>query len=323
MIGWGILGASNISNSFASDLPRSRGSRLVAVGARDLSRAEAFAGIVGAERAYGSYEELVADPDVDIVYIGTTHESHAEQTRLALEAGKAVLCEKPFTVSAAEAEPLVKLARDRGLFLMEAMWTRFIPAIRRIVELAQDGAIGEVKHVHSTFGNHVPYDITSRLFDPARAGGALLDLGVYPLTFARLILGAPDHVDAAARLYNGADLSTHLLLTHPSGSTASLGCSMEIDLPAEGSIYGTEGTIVVPHPLPHPEAFRLLRKGGEAEEITVPRTGIGYTHEIDEVNRCLRAGLTESPLLPLDDTLDMMRLLDGVRAQIGLRYPFE
>ena len=323
MIGWGILGAGNISNSFASDLPRSLGSRLVAVSSRDLARAEAFAGKVGAERAYGSYEQLVSDPDVDVVYVGTTHESHADQTRLALEAGKAVLCEKPFTVSAAEAEPLVRLARDRGLFLMEAMWTRFIPAIRRVVELVADGAVGEVKHVQATYGNHVPYDIKSRLFDPARAGGALLDLGVYPLTFAWLFLGAPDRVDAAARFRNGADLSTHLLLTHSGGASASLGCSMEIDLPAEGSVYGTEGTIVVPHPLPHPETFRLVRKGRDAEEITVPRLGIGYTHEIDEANRCLRAGLTESPILPLDDTLDMMRLLDGVRAQIGLRYPFE
>ncbi len=240
MIGWGILGASNISNSFASDLPLSRGSRLVAIGARDLSRAEAFGMKVGAERAYGSYEQLVTDPDVDVVYIGTTHDSHAALTRLALEAGKSVLCEKPFTVSAAEAEPLVELARDHGLFLMEAMWTRFIPAIRRVVELVAEGAVGEVKHVHATFGNHVPYDITSRLFDPARAGGALLDLGVYPLTFARLILGAPDHVYAAARLYNGADLSTHLLLTHPGGAAASLGCSMEVDLSTEGSIFGTE-----------------------------------------------------------------------------------
>ncbi len=323
MIGWGILGAGNISHSVASDLSLTRGSRLVAVGARDLDRAQAFADKHGAERAHGSYAELVADPHVDVVYIGTTHESHADQTRLALEAGKAVLCEKPFTVSAAEAEPLVDLARDRGLFLMEAMWTRFIPALRRIVEQVRDGAIGEVKHVAATFGNQVPYDPTSRLFDPARAGGALLDLGVYPLTIARLVLGPPDRVEAAARIDNGADLSTHMLLTHPGGATASLDCSMEMALPAAAHLYGTEGTIVVPHSLPHPESYTIVRNDREPEHVDVPRTGIGYAHEIDEVNACLRAGLTESPTMPLAETLDMMRLLDDVRRQIGLRYPFE
>lgn len=326
-IGWGFLGASGISRTVAADLAITPGARLVAVGSRDAARAAAFAAEVAADRAHASYDDLVLDPDVDVVYVGTTHESHAELAGLAIAASKAVLCEKPFAVSVAQAAPVLALAAERGVFCMEALWTRFVPAIRAVLDLVADGAIGAVVHVSATFALARPYDGAHRLFNPATAGGALLDLGIYPLTFARLVLGAPTTVAASSRVSHGVDLSTQMLLGHASGATAGLGCSFEAALPTVGEIHGTRGRIVVPDFL-GATSFAVLRQGRaggleEPEEVVVPRLGRGYVHELTEVVRCVREGLLESPLMPHAETLGVLATMDEVRRQVGVRYPFE
>ncbi|MGA5701031.1 Gfo/Idh/MocA family protein [Peterkaempfera bronchialis] len=323
---WGILATGGIAASFADDLSLLPGeAELAAVGSRSADAARRFADRHGIPRAHGTWQDLADDPDLDVIYVATPHSAHHAAASLCLEAGKPVLCEKPFTLNLAQAQDLVTLARRRELFLMEAMWMYVNPTVRRIQQVIADGAIGEVRSVHADFGIAVPYEADHRLHDPAQGGGALLDLGVYPVAFAQLILGAPAAVSALAHLGpGGVDDNTGILLGYDSGAVATLSCSLTAATSHYAAINGTRGRIVIPHGFFRPSGFVLHRDGHDAEQVTLEQDpGNGYTHEAREVMRCLRAGATESDLVPLDGTLSLMATLDTVRDRIGVRYPDE
>jgi predicted dehydrogenase len=317
---WGILGTGGIASTFASDLPLVDGAELAAVGSRSPATATAFAEKHGFARAHGSWEELAADPDVDVVYVATPHAFHQAAAMTCLSAGKAVLCEKPMTLDLATSALLVQEARSRGVFLMEAMWMRCNPAVRRIAELVRDGAIGQVKAVHADFGLQGPFEPTHRLRDPQLGGGALLDLGVYPINLAHLILGAPATLRSWAHLTpEGVDETTGLLLGYDSGAVAALTCSINGASRNAASITGTDGRIDLPPGFFTPQTFTLTR-GASVEVVDVPFEGRGYRFEAEEVQRCLQEGLVESPLMPHATTLEIMGLLDAVREEIGVAY---
>ncbi|MFE0643818.1 Gfo/Idh/MocA family protein [Streptomyces sp. NPDC058877] len=321
---WGILATGGVAERFTTDLLALDGAEVIAVASRTGASATSFAERFGIPRAYGEWAGLFADGDVDVVYVATPHHAHRAAAGLALEAGKAVLCEKAFTLNAREAGELVALSRDRGLFLMEAMWTYCHPLVRRIVELVRDGAIGEVRTVQADFGLAGPFDAGHRLRDPAVGGGALLDLGVYPVSFAQLLLGEPSAVRAHALLSpEGVDLNTGVLLGWESGASALLSCSLVADTPLTASVTGTRGRIDLPRGFFFPERFTLHRHGREPEEFTSTDDPHSFRHEAAEVMRCLRTGAIESPLVPLDGSLAVMRTLDAVRDRIGVRYPQE
>ncbi|MEU5216322.1 Gfo/Idh/MocA family oxidoreductase [Streptomyces sp. NPDC020807] len=321
---WGILATGGVAERMATDLAALEGAEIVAVASRTEASAKAFAERFGIPRAYGDWAGLVADAEVDVVYVATPHHAHREAAGLALEAGKAVLCEKALTLNSGEAEELVALARDRGRFLMEAMWMYCNPLVLRLAELVRGGAIGEVRTVQADFGLPGPFAADHRLRDPAVGGGALLDLGVYPVSFAHLLLGEPDSVQAHALLSpEGVDLNTGMLLGWESGASALLSCSLVADTPLTASVTGTEGRIEVPRGFFFPERFTLHRPGREPEEFTATDDPLTFRHEAAEVMRALRAGETESPLVPLDGSLAVMRTLDAVRERIGVRYPSE
>ncbi|MFG2176206.1 Gfo/Idh/MocA family protein [Streptomyces niveus] len=321
---WGVLATGGIAATFTGDVQAMAGAEVVAVASRSEPSAKAFADRFGIPRAYGDWAGLVADPDVDIVYVATPHSAHRAAAGLALEAGKPVLCEKAFTLNAREAGELVALAGERGLFLMEAMWMYCSPVVRRMTELIADGAIGEVRTVQADFGLQGPFAPEHRLRDPALGGGALLDLGVYPVSFAQLILGEPDRVQADALLSpEGVDLNTGMLLGWDSGATALLSCSVTARTASTATVTGSAGRIELPSGFFHPDAFVLHREGRDPERHAVESPLTGMQHEAAEVSRCLRAGEKESPLVPLAGSLAVMRTLDAVRERVGVRYPVD
>ncbi len=322
---WGILATGGIAATFAADLVDLPDAEIVAVASRRREPAEAFAERFGVARAYGDWESLARDPDIDVVYVATPHSAHRAAAGLCLAAGRNVLCEKPFTLNLREAEELVALAREHDRFLMEAMWMYCNPLVRRLKALVDDGAIGDVRTVQADFGLAGPFPAAHRLRDPALGGGALLDLGVYPVSFAQLLLGEPDGVAARAVLSEeGVDLQTGALLSWDSGALASVHCSIVGGTGATASVTGTRGRIDIPSGFFHPDRLVLHRDGRDPEEFAAdpadgPRTSM--RHEAEEVMRALRAGEKESPLVPLDGTLAVMRTLDAVRERIGVRYP--
>lgn len=267
------------------------------------------------------------DPDVDIVYVATPHTAHRSAAGLCLRAGRNVLCEKPFTLNLRETEELVALAREHDRFLMEAMWMYCNPLVRRLKALVDDGAIGEVRTVQADFGLAGPFPPAHRLRNPALGGGALMDLGVYPVSFAQLLLGEPDSVVASATLSaEGVDLQTGAVLSWAGGALATVHCSIAGGTGATASVTGSHGRIDVPSGFFHPDRFVLHRDGRDPEEFTAdpadgPRTSL--RHEAVEAMRALRAGEKESPLVPLEGSLAVMRTLDAVRERIGVRYPGE
>jgi predicted dehydrogenase len=323
-IRWGILGTGGIAAMFATDLSLLPDAELVAVGSRSQSTADAFGGRFGVRRCYPTYAELVADPDVDAVYVATPHPMHLADSLLAIEAGKAVLCEKPFTVNAAEARLVVDAAARRGTFLMEAMWTRWLPHIVTIRSLLADGALGQVRAVYADHGQQFDPDPAGRGFAPELGGGALLDLGVYPISLASMVLGSPSAVVAISEpTSTGVDFQTSMLLRHPDGAQAVLTCTMEAASSVTAEIVGTEARIEIDRTWYAPTTFRVITTAGEVTEYAEPAPGRGMQYEAAELGRCLRAGLLESPDLPLAETLAIMATMDEVRAQIGLRYPGE
>ncbi|MEV6402635.1 Gfo/Idh/MocA family oxidoreductase [Streptomyces bobili] len=324
---WGILATGGIAAAFTADLIDLPDAEVVAVASRTEASAGAFAERFGIPRAYGDWETLAKDADIDVVYVATPHSAHRDAAGLCLEAGRNVLCEKAFTLNLREATELVALARDNDRFLMEAMWMYCNPVIRRLKALVDDGAIGEVRTVQADFGLEGPFPPSHRLRDPAQGGGALLDLGVYPVSFAHLLLGEPTSVSAQAVISaEGVDLQTVASLSWDSGALAALHCSLVGGTGVTASVTGTRGRIDIPAGFFHPDRFVLHRAGRDPEEFTAepadgPRTTM--RHEAREVMRALRAGETESPLVPLDGTLAVMRTLDTVRERIGVRYPGE
>ncbi|HEV7931248.1 MAG TPA: Gfo/Idh/MocA family oxidoreductase [Actinomadura sp.] len=317
-IRWGILGTGTIARVFTEDLLRMPGHSVVAVGSRAPHTAEAFAARYGIGRAHGSYEALADDHAVDVVYVATPHNGHHPAALRCLEGGRAVLVEKPFTTSAADADHLIAVAAERGLFAMEAMWTRFNPVITRLRTLVADGAIGEVTSVYADFSFSSAFDPVHRLWSPGLAGGALLDVGVYPLSFASMLLGAPDTVQAtAAPAPTGVDANTGILLGYVSGAVALLHCGLMADSPQTATVTGTRGRIEVAAPFFRPEAMTVHRPGAEPETFTTEIDGHGYTYQAAEVARCLRAGALESPLMPLRETRDILGTLDTIAALLG------
>ncbi|MEV4947338.1 Gfo/Idh/MocA family oxidoreductase [Streptomyces sp. NPDC053755] len=324
-IRWGVLATGGMAAAFTEDLLREPGAQVVAVGSRSEAGAQRFAQRFGIPRAYGRWQDLAADPEVDVVYVATPHAHHVTAATACLEAGKPVLCEKPFALSGRQARLVTELAAKRELFLMEAMWTYVNPLVRRVAELTSDGAIGEVRAVHAHFGARVSVPPEHRLWDPAAGGGALLDLGTYPVSFAHLLLGAPESVTAHARLSpQGVDEQTGILLGYAGGAMAVLTCSLLADDERRAVVYGTRGRVEIPADFYNPPAFVLHRDGHEPRTYAAtPQEGNGYGHQAREVMRCLGSGLTESPLVPSAGTLAVMDTLDAVRARIGVRYPGE
>lgn len=318
MTRWGFLATGRIAGTVARDLALVEGAVPLAIGSRAQHRAEAFAAEHGFERAYGSYEDLLADPDVDVVYVATPHGQHHLVTSMALAAGKPVLVEKSFTVSYAAAVDLVEQARARRLFVMEAMWTRFLPVVAQLRHLVADGAIGEIRDIDADLGFRVEVDPKNRLWAPELGGGALLDLGVYPVSFAQMLMGPPSSVAVAGSLgHTGVDADAGLLLGWPDGAHARLGCSLTSAVRGAATVTGTHGRIEVDSPFHHPPRLLLHRPGRDAEVVQALALGRGYSHEIIEVQRCLAEGLTESPTMPLDDTLAVMATLETALDALG------
>ncbi|MGY1715375.1 Gfo/Idh/MocA family protein [Geodermatophilus sp. SYSU D01106] len=320
-IRWGVVGPGRIAQSVMGDFGHVEGARPVAVASRSADRAQAFAQQHGLERAYGSYAEIVADPDVDVLYLATPHPQHHAVALAAIEAGKALLVEKAFTATTAGARDVVDAARASGVFVMEAMWTRFQPAVVRMRELIADGAIGEVRSVQADLGVDRAYDPADRLFALELGGGALLDLGVYVVSFAQMLLGAPDRVTAAGSTFpTGADAEAALLLTYDDGRSATLTTSLRYPTPGQARVFGTGGWIDVLPRFHHPATIVLHRTGADPEEITLPPDGTGYSHELAEVTRCLQAGRTESDVMPLTDTLAVQDVLEQAAHQLGVHH---
>ena len=318
---WGILGAGAIAATVGADIAATPGNVLQAVGARDADRAAAFAAEHGVARPYGSYAELLADPDVDVVYIATTHGQHRDQALMTLRAGKPLLVEKAFTLNAAQARQVVAEARAQQLFCMEAMWTRLNPLIRQAVEIARSGRIGDVVAFRGDLSRHFPYDPAHRLFDLAAGGGALLDLGIYPVTVAWLFLGRPDTIQAVASLSpTGSDVTTAMQWRYADGRVAQLYCSAAGDSPFAALINGTDGWIRVEPRIHRPERLVVHDRDGEAVIEGERAPGRGYGYEVLEVQRCLQTGELESPLVPLDETVAILEVLDETRRQLGVRY---
>ena len=318
-IRWGVVGPGRIAESVLPDFAEIDGARVVAVASRSADRARAFADRHGIERAHGSYAAIVDDPDVDVLYVATPHPQHHAVALAALRAGKALLVEKAFTATLPGAQEVVDLARRSGVFVMEAMWTRFQPAVVALRELVADGAIGEVRSVQADLGVTRAYDPADRLFDLALGGGALLDLGVYVVSFAQMLLGAPDTVTATgSRFPSGADAEAALLLGWDDGRSATLTTSLRNALPGQARVFGTEGWVDVLPRFHHPDTILLHRAVGEPETLTRPPQGRGYASELVEVTDCLRAGRTESAVMPLADTLAVQRVLVEAAAQLGV-----
>ncbi|AVH59088.1 MULTISPECIES: Gfo/Idh/MocA family protein [Streptomyces] len=333
---WGILATGGIAAAFTTDLVDLPDAEVVAVASRTEASAKAFAERFGIPKAYGDWASLAEDTDVDVVYVATPHAAHRAAAGMCLEAGRHVLCEKAFTLNTREAEELVALAKAHDRFLMEAMWMYCNPLVRRLKAIVDDGAIGEVRTVQADFGisGHLlpgarngALPASHRLRDPAQGGGALLDIGVYPVSFAQLLLGEPSDITARAVLSEeGVDLQTAAVLSWENGALASVHCSINGGTPVAASVTGSQGRIDIPDGFFFPNRLVLHRDGREPEEFTAdpahgPRNSL--SHEAAEVTRALRAGETESPLVPLDGSLAVMRTLDAIRDRIGVRYPGE
>jgi predicted dehydrogenase len=320
-IRWGIVGPGRIAESVIGDFALVEGARVAAVASRSADRAAAFAARHGIERAYGSYAEILADPEVDVLYVATPHAQHHALALAALRAGKALLVEKSFTATTTGAAEVIALARTTGVFVMEAMWTRFQPAVVAMRELIADGAVGEVRSVQADLGVARKFDPADRLFALELGGGALLDLGVYVVSFAQMLLGAPSSVTAVgSRFPTGVDAEAALLLDHGDGRSAALTVSLRNPMPGNARVFGTTGWIDVLPRFHHPDTIVLHRTGADPETITRRPTGGGYAHEFVEVTECLRAGRTESAVLPLADTLAVQSVLGEAADQLGVRH---
>lgn len=321
---WGILGTGNICRKFAEGLKAVKGAELVAVGSRSEETASAFGESFGVSRCHGSYEALARDDGVDVVYIGTPHVLHRENTLLCLESGRSVLCEKPAAINAGQVKEMVACARGQGLFFMEAMWTRFFPAMVKLREILSAQTLGEIRMVKADFCFRSGWNPEGRLLNPELGGGGLLDVGVYTVALASMVLGAaPVQVTGAAHLgETGVDEQAGLVLQYENGALAVLTCAVRTSTPHEALVVGTEGMVKVPHLFWQPDRL-VLCQGGTEEEISCPREGNGYNYEAEEVGRCLGAGETESPVMPWDESIAIMETLDALRAQWGLRYPTE
>lgn len=320
LIKWGILGPGNIASKFAEDLMLVADAELVAVGSRDLAKSEAFAKKYASKRAFGNYEDLVTDDEVEIVYIATPHPFHFEHTMLCLENGKSVLCEKPLAMNSRQVTAMTDLARAKNLFLMEGMWTRFLPTIEHVLSLINSGTIGTINHLTSDFGFAASLD-KQRLFQNELGGGALLDIGIYPLYISLLFLGVPQKLEANATITE-ANIDTFCAMMLDYGaSKALLSTTILNNTPVEARIYGEKGAIIMHGKFHEGRKITVSMHNGFTEEIDLPPTGHGFYHEIMEVSDCLRKGEIESQKMPWKSSHQLIGVLDAVREKIGLSYP--
>jgi dihydrodiol dehydrogenase / D-xylose 1-dehydrogenase (NADP) len=321
---WGIIGPGNIARQFASCLPHADSSELVAVASRSKEKAEAFGAEFGAERTYGSYEQLANDPEIDAIYVATPHSEHFAGAAMAIQSGKAVLVEKPFTLNTNQAREIAGLARKKHVFCMEAMWTRFFPIMGRLRELVGEAAIGGIKMVYADFGFSSNVNPEGRLYDTRLGGGALLDVGIYPISFACMMLGKPAAVTGLADIgVTGVDEVSGMLMRFNGGELAVLSTAIRANTPQQAIVIGEEGSIHVNPQWWRPTSIILKRNGQPDELIEMPHPGAGFQFEANEVRRCVHAGKTESAILPLDDTIMMMEIMDNLRAQWGVKYASE
>jgi predicted dehydrogenase len=313
---WGILGTGGIAHVFAEDLRLTDSGIVAAVGSRSQEGADRFAEAFGVERRHPSYEALVADPDVDVIYVATPHPFHHENAILALRAGKPVLVEKPFAMDAAEAAEIVAVAREEGLFAMEAMWTRFLPHVAQVRQWIAAGALGEIVTVTADHGQWFPEDPAFRLFAPELGGGALLDLGIYPVSFASMILGRPNRIAAVIDpAFTGVDAQTSMVFGYESGAQAVLTCTLRAKSPTRAAIVGTDARIEIDGDFYAPATVTLLPRDGEPTRIESIHEGRGLRHQADEVARRLAAKDLESPLMGLDESIAIMQTMDAVLVQ--------
>ncbi|MBN9384441.1 MAG: Gfo/Idh/MocA family oxidoreductase [Chitinophagaceae bacterium] len=321
---WGIIGPGKIANKFAVALTLAGGAQLDAIASRDGSRAHEFAEKFNIPRYYDNYEALVKDPDIDAIYVSTPHAFHCDQTILALTHGKPVLCEKPMALTQREVGKMVQAARDNNVFLMEAMWTRFLPHTERILELVRSGRLGAIKYIRADFGFAGPYHPDNRLFNLALGGGALLDIGIYPLFLCLLLLGEPQNILASGKLaVTGADESSHALLQYQDGATAVISSTFAAQTAITAEIAGTDGLIQIPTAWYKNDHFILRRPGAEPEVVQMTPMVNGFEYQIRELMQCVDKGLIESPSMSHDFSLLLSRTMDNIRRQIGVRYPGE
>lgn len=322
-IGWGILGCGKIARKFAADLRLVEDSQLVAVGSRDQARGNEFAQSFNASRVHTRYDLLANDPDVDVIYIATPHGFHYEHTMLCLQYQKAVLCEKAFALNARHAKEMITFARKQKTFVMEAFWTKFLPQYQKTIEIIRSGIIGEIKWIQADFGFNAGNPVPQRLIDPRLGGGALLDIGIYPVFLAQSILGKPSEIHAIMTPYNtGVDEQCSITMKFPNGAVAVLSSTLAAETPVEAVIAGTKGRILLKNRFHNAAATIELATGKEEPKvIDVHREdGFGYQFEARHVGDCLRKGLIESPVMTHDDTIKQMETLDAIRKICGIRY---
>jgi predicted dehydrogenase len=318
---WGILGTGKIARAFAKAMKDVPGAMLAAVASRSLDKAQAFAREFGGAAAYGSYQELADADGIDLVYVATPHPQHADNALMALRAGKGVLVEKPFAMNLREAEQVVTLARARRLFLMEAMWTRYLPAFDEVRRIIASGEIGTVRQVVADFGFTANFGPEHRAFNPELGGGALLDLGIYPLSLASALLGPVTEIRAQAAMGpTGVDVQTGFTLRHEGGGLSVCSCSFQARTPCELTVSGSRGHVRMNTMFHRATSVTVSLDDGGTRTVDTPYLGNGYVHEVMEAQRCFKEGLLESPGMRLDETLALMGVMDEIRRQIGLAY---
>lgn len=319
---WGIIGLGKMAHKFALDLKALPNARIHAVASRSLERATAFGQQYGARHSYGSYAGIVHCPDLDVVYVATPHAAHHANAILCLRNSVPVLCEKPLAMNARQVEDMVAVARENHVFLMEAVWTRFMPTITTALELIKSGRIGELLSLKADFGFPAKPELKSRLYDPALGGGSLLDIGIYPVFLALLLMGRPAAIRAAAQIGgSGVDEEIGILFRYPDKRLAHLHASIRSRTKTEAFIYGTTGTLHIHSPWHGPSSMTLLREGLSPEEFHFDYLGEGYYLEAAHVMDCLEGRRTESEVLPLDFSRQLISLLDAIRQKAGIRYP--
>ncbi|CAN2205667.1 MviM Predicted dehydrogenases and related proteins [Candidatus Nanopelagicaceae bacterium] len=320
---WGILGPGGIAKAFAEDLKKLNGHSIAAVGSRTLSNAQSFANTFGGT-AYGSYEELVADPQVDAIYVATPHPAHKENVILALNAGKPVLCEKPFAVNADEAQQMVDAAHKNGVALMEAMWARFLPHYAQVREIIQSGVLGKIHTIQADHGQRLADQNIPRLVEPTLAGGALLDLGIYPVSFAHMILGNPSKITSSAVLTDkGVDAQTSMIFDYADGAQAVLNTTMIEQTPCRAVVAGLNGWLEIDRTFYNPASMRVVLNDGTTTEYPSSYVGHGLREQAEVFKQLVTSGQQQSQILTWQDSVDIMKTLDQVRSQIVLKYPFE
>jgi len=319
---WGIIGPGRIAHNFAEGLAVLPEAKLYAVASRSEQRARDFAEKYQVPFYYEGYDQILTNPDVDIIYVATPHTSHFADTIMCLEKGMPVLCEKPFTIHSNQLKKLVHTARSKKVFLMEAIWTRFLPTIEKVIEIRESGEFGKIKAVYADFGFYAPFDPESRLYNLDLGGGALLDIGIYPVFLSLLLLGKPVEIKAIADLsQTGSDESCSILCKYPVGQMANLACTLAADTPIEANIIFEKGRVKINRRWFMPSSLAITDSKDKTTELNFKYEGNGYHLEAREAMDCLSKNLTESRKLPLQFSLDLMELLDEIRNQCHIHYP--